>query len=574
MSGKFFGIFKSQNKEKLLRTIESFSLGEKVLFYALVFIFAGSSLYLLSKVNNYFTVEVPAPGGELREGVVGYPRYINPLISVTDAGRDLTSLIYSGLLRSKPDGSLENDLAKDYSVSEDGLIYTFNIKDNATFQDGEPVTAEDVEFTIKKALDPVLKSPKAPNWEGVSIKVLSAKQIEFTLRRAYAPFLQNLTLGILPKNKWKDIDSEAFAFSQFNIEPVGSGPYMIKDIKRDGSGLPLYYHLVPFPNYALGKPHINNLYIYFFNNQENLVKAFQNGEIESINSISPNEINSLEEKGKIIQSPLPRIFAVFFNQNQSAVFINKEVRLALDQAVDRDSIIKEVLSGYGTKALGPLPSGISTATDTNGDANEKIENAKKTLEKAGWSMGADGIMKKTVKKDTVSLSFSISTVNSPDLKKTAEMLKDTWQKIGAKVDLKIFDLADLQQNVIRPRKYDALLFGEVVSRDLDIFSFWHSSERNDPGLNMAMYTNSKVDKLLEKARLKNGEDDRLQTLKDAEEMIIADTPATFLYSPDFIYIVPKTLKGVSLGRMTSAQERFFGVEDWYINTERIWPVFK
>lgn len=574
MSGKFFGIFKSQNKEKLLRVIESFSLGEKVLFYVLVFLFAGSALYLLTKVNDYFTVEVPAPGGELREGVVGYPRYINPLISVTDAGRDLTALIYSGLLRSKPDGSLETDLAKDYFISEDGLTYTFNIRDEATFQDGEPVTSDDVEFTIKKALDPVLKSPKAPNWEGVTVKILSPKQIEFTLHRAYAPFLQNLTLGILPKHKWKDIDSEAFAFSQFNIEPVGSGPYMIKDIKRDNSGLPLYYHLVPFENYALGKPHIYNLYVYFFNSQENLVKAFQNGEIESINSVSPNEIGSLKEKSQILQSPLPRIFAVFWNQNQSALFINKEVRVALDQAVDRDSLIKEVLGGYGTPALGPLPSSVSIATSANENAEARIANARKTLEKAGWSMGEDGVMTKTVKKETTSLSFSISTVNSPDLKKSAEILRDTWQKIGAKVDIKIFDLADLQQNVIRPRKYDALLFGEVISRDLDIFSFWHSSERNDPGLNMAMYTNSKVDKLLEKARLETNEDDRLQVLKDAEEMIIADTPATFLYSPDFIYIVPKTLKGVSLGRMTSSQERFFGMEKWYINTERIWPVFK
>lgn len=575
MFRKIFGIFKSQNKEKLLNIIESFSLGEKVIFYFLVFVFAGSSLFLLSKVNDYFSIEVPSDGGEIREGVIGYPRYINPIIAVTDSGKDLTTLIYSGLLRSKSDGTLENDLAKDYSISEDGLTYTFNIKDEASFQDGKPVTAEDVEFTIKKALDPVLKSPKAPNWEGVEVKVLGPKKIEFALHKAYAPFLQNLTLGVLPKHMWQNIDSEAFAFSQFNIEPIGSGPYKIKDIKRDDSGLPLYYHLVPFENYVLGKAHISDIYVYFFNNQENLLKAFQNGEVSSINSVGAEILETIKDKGQVLQAPLPRLFAVFWNQNQAGVFVNKEVRMALDEAVDRNSLIQNILGGYGTKSLSPMPPSLSVATDTDENAETRIENAKKILEKAGWSAGSDGILKKTnSKKETTTLSFSISTANSPDLKKTAEMLKATWEKIGAQVDVKIFDLADLQQNVIRPRKYDALLFGEVVGRDLDLFAFWHSSQRNDPGLNMAMYTNSKVDKLLEKARLENDQNERIEDLKEAESMILSDYPATFLYSPDFIYIVSEDLKGVDLKNVTSAPERFIGIEKWYIKTDKIWPIFK
>lgn len=564
---------KIPHKEKLLDVVESFSLTEKIFFYFFVAIFAGSALFLLIKMNGVFMSDIPARGGEIREGVIGYPRFINPILNVTDSGRDLSILIYSGLLKARPGGLLENDLAKDYKISEDGLTYTFTLKDNIYFHDNTRVTAQDIEFTIKKVLDPALKSPKAPNFEGVSVNVLNDTQIEFTLKHPYAPFLENLTLGILPKHIWKDIDPDAFALSQYNFEPIGAGPYMIEDIKRDKAGLPLYYHLKPFSDYALGRAYISDLYIYFFTNEKNLVEAFENGVIRSANGISPKNIEIMKNTGIVLQVPLPRIFGLFFNQNENAVFANKEVRLALNEAVDRENIIKEVLEGYGTKSLSLLPSYLSNKKDSDLSAEERIISAEGILKKAGWTKNEQGLMTKSVKKETTELAFSISTSNAPELKKTAEILKSTWEKMGAKVDIKVFDLAELQQNVIRPRKYDSLLFGEVIGRDLDLFAFWHSSERNDPGLNMAMYTNSKVDKLLEEAR-RQEEDDKKKTLLLIEELIIADAPAVFLYSPDFIYVVPENIKGISLDEITSSSERFLNVEKWFIETDKVWNIFK
>ena len=198
--------------------------------------------FILQKISDRFSVEVPTSGGTITEGIIGYPRYINPVLSVTDAGKDIGTLVYSGLLRANPDGTLSNDLAKDWSVSDDGLTYTVDIKDNATFQDGYPVTANDVDFTIKKVLDPVIKSPSYPNWDGVQVKVVTSKQIQFILKKPYTPFIQNLTLGILPEHLWQNVDSEAFPFSEFNFNPIGSGPFKIKEIKTDKGGLPLYYH--------------------------------------------------------------------------------------------------------------------------------------------------------------------------------------------------------------------------------------------------------------------------------------------------------------------------------------------
>ena len=563
-----------QLRKRLLQAIEAFTLTEKIIFYFFVFVFASSSLFLLTKVNDNFLVEVPTYGGEIKEGVLGYPRYINPLLSITDSGRDLSALIYSGLLKANPDGSLTPDLAKSYSVSEDGLTYTFELKDNIFFHDNYPVTAYDVEFTIKRILDPALKSPKAPNFEGVETHIISDKKIEFILKHSYAPFIENMTLGILPEHLWKDIDTEGFLFSQLNFEPIGSGPYRVKDIKRNESGLPIYYHLVPFEKNSLGVAYINDYFVYFFTNEEKLLAAYQDGIINSVNSISPENAVRLNNSGTIIRSALPRIFGVFFNQNEAPLFTNKEVRLALNEAIDKDRIIQEVLGGYGTKAVSALPNYLSEIEDSTKTAEERITSAKAILTKAGWTPNSEGIMTKTVKKETTTLSFSISTGNAPELKKTALLVKEMWEKIGAKVDVKFFDLADLQQNVIRPRKYDAILFGEVVGRDLDLFAFWHSSERNDPGLNMAMYTNVKVDKLLSQARAEEDREKRITLLKSIEKEIDNDVPAVFLYSPDFIYVVPKNLRGISITGITSATERFLEVEKWYMNTEKVWTFFK
>ncbi|MCH7975051.1 MAG: ABC transporter substrate-binding protein, partial [Bacteroidetes bacterium] len=116
--------------------------------------------------------------------------------------RDLTALVYSGLLKATPDGGLVPDLAKSYTISNDGLNYTFVLRDDITFHDGEPITIDDILFTIEKTQDPTLKSPKRANWDGVAVTKINGQKIQFILRQPYAPFLENTTLGILPRHLW------------------------------------------------------------------------------------------------------------------------------------------------------------------------------------------------------------------------------------------------------------------------------------------------------------------------------------------------------------------------------------
>ena len=569
--------------EFLERAHKSFSPVERLLSTIFIVLLITSAAVLAYEVNALFLIEIPAPGGELKEGIIGSPRFINPLLSsLSDkdtADRDLTTLIYSGLLKPASDGTLVPDLASKYEVSKDGLSYTFTIREDAEFHDGTPVLADDIIFTIQKAQDSALKSPKRANWEGVTVEKKSERIITLTLKQPYAPFLENATLGILPKHLWKDANAEQFPFSPFNINAVGSGPYKVERIKRNASGTPYYFELSSFKNYTFGAPYIKRISIYFYPNEKELLDGLARGEIDSINTITPTAAKNLEEKDlRIERTPLPRIFAVFFNQNQSSLLSEKVVRKALELATDKEKIVNTVLYGYGVPIETAVPPLLLKGEDAEATSTEvRIKEANAILDKARWMRNTENGIRERFKddknKETQKLSFSLTTGDVPELRGTAELLKEMWGKIGIEVRTQIFEQGDLNQNVIRPRKYDALLFGEIVGRDLDLFAFWHSSQRNDPGLNVAMYTNSKVDKLLEEARSTTDEEKRLANYMNAIAAIKEDIPAIFLYSPEFIYVLPKKIQGFTLNRTSIPSERFLNVHHWYINTERVWAIF-
>lgn len=560
---------------KISRIIKAFSLTEKTIFFFFTVIFVISGVLLLYQVSKLFLVEVPDYGGSLTEGIMGSPRFINPILASSDIDKDLTSLIYSGLLKTDADGKLIPDLAESYIISNDDLVYTVTLKDNVYFHDGTKLTADDVVFTIEKTQDPNLKSPRETNWNGVKVEKIDERTVSFTLKQPYSPFIQNLTLGILPQHIWKTASIEEFPFSQFNTNPIGSGPYKINSISYTSSGLPSEYHLTAFNKYSFGKPYITNITIKSFQKDKDLNDALKNDKIESAHSISPKTISELKIKEeKITLSPLPRIFGVFFNQNVAPVFTNEEVREALDIATDKKAIVDSILGGYGQIIDGPVPLDKVTEplTETITE-NERIEKAKKILTESGWKQNEAGIFEKKDKNGTDTLSFSISTGDAPELKEAAYLIQNQWQKIGAEVEVKIFGIGDLNQNIIKPRKYDALLFGEIVGRDLDLYPFWHSSQRNTPGLNIAMYTNIKADKILENIRNTTDEEKQKTYLDSFNKEIKNDVPAVFTYSPYFIYIVPTKVHNTNLGILTSPSERFSNVSNWYIETNRVWGIF-
>ncbi len=568
--------------EKAEDTYHSFSASGRALFFFFAGLLIVSAIALVYLLNEQLLVTVPAHGGSLTEGIIGAPRFINPVLAISDADLDLTSLVYSGLLKATPEGDYIPDLASDYSISPDGKTYTFHIRANATFQNGTPVTADDVVFTIQKTQDPTLKSPERANWDGVVVTEVDPHTVTFTLKAPYAPFIENLTLGILPKSLWQDISDDEFPFSDLNTSPIGSGPFHVSSIARTSSGIPSSYTLSAFSDYALGQAYLSQLTFNFYQNDDDLVSALKSGAIASASGISPAALSELQNF-TIDTSSLNRVFGVFFNQNQSVVLRDADVRKALNDSVDRSALVNEVLGGYGTPLAGPVPPSVLQTSDalplTQGTSTSDalIAKAQAELQNAGWKMGPAGVLQKTTgsgkSAKTTTLEFALATGNVPELRAAAQYLKDTWARVGAKVDIQIYDQGDLSENVIRPRKYDALLFGEVVGRELDLFAFWDSSQRNDPGLNIAMYANSTADTVLEQLRQTSDDQKREQLYMQFDVQLKKDIPAVFLYAPDFVYIVPKDLEGVDLGFIETPSDRFLSVTSWHKETDQVWTPF-
>ena len=157
--------------------------------------------------------------------------------------------------------------------------------------------------------------------------------------------------------------------------------------------------------------------------------------------------------------------------------------------------------------------------------------------------------------------------------RSAELIKEDLASIGISVNIKTFEIGNLNQSVIRPRKYDALFFGQIINNESDLFAFWHSSQRKDPGLNVAMYTNAKVDKILEEAFITIDEEERIKKYIQFEDEIRKDMPAIFLYSPNFIYVVSKNLKGLEMNHIISPADRFSNIYSWYTKTDNVWKIF-
>jgi peptide/nickel transport system substrate-binding protein len=544
----------------------------KILGVAAIILIIGA-LGSVWTLNNRLSVEVPASGGTLREGVIGSPRFINPVLATSDVDRDLTALVYSGLMRKKGTGEFIPDLAESYTVSEDRKTYTFTLRDNAYFHDGKRVTAEDIVFTIEKIQDGTLKSPLRISWIDVTLEAPDEKTIIYRLKQPYAGFLASTTVGILPKHIWGGFSADEFQFSQKNIEPIGSGPFYIQNIKTQKHGTPVVYQLHRFRRFTLGKPYIKNIEFKLYANEQALQNGFESGDINEIHAFRPAYAQEISRRGVVVRDePLPRIFAVFFNQSKTKILRDAAVVDAMNLALDRTSIIDQVLSGYGSPLAEPLPPMLRTADKKSVSPNQ--DSARMLLDKAGWILNPEtGIRERGSGSAKEILRFTLSTANTPDLSASAQAIKEQMAEIGIDVEIRLFELGNLDRDVIRPREYEALLFGQVIKHDTDLYAFWHSSQRNDPGLNVALYANPRVDQLLERALITSDHDVRLKLYSDAAELITKDRAALFLYAPHFLYTTDKDLRGIIAGGIITPSDRFQDVSFWYLRTNRVWPFF-
>ena len=276
--------------------------------------------------------------------------------------------------------------------------------------------------------------------------------------------------------------------------------------------------------------------------------------------IDPESVN-------VYQLNIPRYYAVFFNQTRSKALSDKTVRSALAYAVDKNKLTEEVFYGEGNPIETPIPPNILGHNSGTKIYDYALEHAKNILEADGWvDSDNDGIREK----DDIKIEFTMVSTDWPELSGTSALLQEMWKELGVDVKIENIQGSELENDYIKPRAYDALLFGEILNYDPDPFAFWHSSQKKDPGLNLALYDNPESDTLLEEARKTADQNIRIEKYQKFQELLVNDAPAIFLYTPYYLYVHNQSVKGAELNNIVIPANRFNGVEDWFVKTKRVW----
>jgi peptide/nickel transport system substrate-binding protein len=560
--------------------IETAKTSDRWFLRILLTVVAVSFVWVLLAVNQVVSVPGVSAGGELTEGILGTPRFLNPVLALTRADQDVTALVYSGLMKISPEGRLVPDIAESVVVSNDGTTYTINLRNDVFFHDGVQLTANDVLFTIELAQNADLKSPLRGNWDEVIVEVVDDQSLLVSLLEPYAPFIENFSLGILPAHIWRTIPIEQVPFSEFNTTPVGSGPYRVDDAEFSRSGTVDSYNLKAVEGHYQS-PLIETITLQFFATETAIIEALQTGDIDATTYIPSEHLGQIDTtRFNVISAPLPRTFGLFFNQNRSVALRDASVREALEVVLDRQAIVDKALSGSGIPSL---PSTLtSTTTVESGEVSlgetevkeQRFTNARSILKDADWTLTDIGTWEKEIDDSAVPLTVTIRTANNPTLEATLEAVADSWRELGVTVLTEQYEQTDLVQSVIRPRDFGVLLFGLDTSRSRDLFPFWHSSQQNDPGLNITQYANLTVDGFLETARVSQNEIERDEAINGALAVIMEERPAIFLFQPANVYVIGPGIRTAPMKQIGRPSDRFSNIAVWNTDTRALWPFFR
>lgn len=553
---------------RLRRLLDSTTLTERISLVILTVLLLTSGVWSTRNYIRQHTALVPEAGGIYREGAVGQPRYINPILAgANDLDVDLTGLIYSGLFRYDHDLKLQPDLAREVVTSADHQQYTVTLRNDATWHDGERFTADDVVFTIRSIQTPDYNSPLASAFQNVKVEKVDEHTVKFTLPEPYAPFLSSLTVGLVPEHVWSGIAPQNATLAEQILKPIGTGPFKFADITtRRKTGDITNFRLLRNEAYYDHRPYLDEINFTFYSTNEEAVQAYLAGSVDGLGFLPlqlTNNVNS--RRTDLHRLLLPQYFAVFFNQQKSNILKDNGVRAALAMALDRQAIVQEALDGHGEPLHKPIPPGVLDINGAGDTPAPSRDAAQQNLAEAGWQTGDDGIRTK----DGRRLSFKLTTTDWPEYVRTAQALQAQWRQLGVEVTLEHLGAGTIQQTAIQPREYEALLFGEVLPPDPDPYSFWHSTQTRSPGLNLALFKNKDVDRLLEEARKEADQAVRTEKYREFQNKIIEHNPAIILYRPHYLF-VSRGVYGINPHYAALPAGRFNNAAYWHTNIKRVW----
>ncbi|MFA7201436.1 MAG: ABC transporter substrate-binding protein [Candidatus Paceibacterota bacterium] len=539
-----------------IRILLAFSKRERLIFGICVGALLISGFFIGTSIIQSVTIVVPDSGGDYSEGIVGQISYVNPILAKDGSSdKDLIALLFANTI----------DLAETIKNSTDFKKWNIRIKEGAVWHDNKPITSDDFVFTVETIQNPDTLSPLYPDWQHITISRVSEREIAFQLEQPYASFETVLAeLRPIPKHIFESISPANMRLSKYNFEPIGSGPFSIVGSEVEDTGFVRSYEVqrnnlyTPIGHLA----YLDTITLKFFEDEEGLIEAYNKGRIDGICTTNPTLKDAITLRTQEYAIPSMKYYAVFLNQNSSSLLRYPEVRKALAQALNKDTLIEEIFHGQATSMKGPLPDALTIE-----QRNNPTGSPESTLSQAGWKQNeTTGIWEK----GSISLSAILSIPNSEPLQTLAKKIVQQWQDVGMNITIDARDPKTLADEIIKTRNYQMLLFGNILLSHPDLFHFWDSSEKFYPGLNYSLYENKAVDgSITALKRIGIHDTRRTQYLENIASQINTDIPAIFLISPYYTYITKTSLEGIIQEAISLPDERFKNITDWHIKTKRV-----
>jgi len=516
----------------------------------------------------------PTTGGVYAEGLIGSLGRLNPVLDFyNQPDRDVDRLLFSSLLRFNDRGLPVHDLVESMGISQDGRIYNFSIRENVVWHDGKPLTSEDVVFTVEMLRSPDLPVPEDIRalWETVEVEALNEYTLQFRLPEPFSPFQDYLTFGILPKHILGDIPASEMVNAEFNLQPVGSGPFKFDSILGEGDQISGVV-LTPNPDYYAEPPFIEEFIFRYYPDHQTAVTAYQEGEIQGISRIT-NEIlpAALQAPGlNLYSGPIPLLSMIFLNlDNPEVPFLQDgSIRRALYMGLNRQHMIDELLGSQAILAHGPIfPNSWAYYAGIE-HVPYDAEGAIRILREAGYTIPATGGSVRT-NEEGQALNIELVYPEDSSYEPIAQAIASDWRAIGVGVELNPMPYEDVVSAYLEPRAYQAALVDLNFSRtpDPDPYPFWHQAQITG-GQNYAQWDDRQASEYLEQARIEVDIEERTRLYNNFQVRFASELPSLPLFYPIYNYAVDEQIQGVTMGPLYDPSDRLVTAPQWFLLAER------
>lgn len=501
-------------------------------------------------------------GGSYVEGMVGQVDTLNPIFVTNAAERSASRLLFASLLTVDDEGDFSGQLAQSWSMADNGREYTVTLKPDLKWSDGVAVTSRDVIFTIQTIQNPAVRSPYASAWREIIVEAADERTVKIKLPGEYAPFLDALTVGILPEHLLEQVPAERLRSTAFNLQPVvSSGPFSFRSLATGRSNLSQQeVNMSRNDSFVGGAPKLERFTLRLYKDGDLLTRALEQREVMAAVNVPHDQLEAFEGDSSLKQTTLRPYSGVFaFFKQSTPPLDDVKVRQALLQAVNRTQLVDNLAGA--TPMDGPLLPGQLGYDAKQKQAPYDARRAAALLDEAGWKL-ENGQRRK----DGRNLKLNLVSIASGDFMQTSQALQKAWVELGVEIESNLVRQEEFQSTVVSPHSYDVLVYELSLGRDSDTFAYWHSSQAEPGRLNLAEYRSSLADEALSSGRTRNDPALRAVKYQAFASTWLADVPAIALYRPQIAYVSLAKTRSVSDREVGDVVDRLSNVTYWTAET--------